>query len=147
MEGAVIRPSMKSVWAAYFLAAVVFLAADWAIYNFGQNTPPWLYAVPLVALLFPLKSHVGRRLITLRLQNDHLTLETGFLSRTRRTVDTAKIQDVTVSQTLLQRIINTGNLTLESAGESGHISIRSLDRPRVIADAILNSAKQRNTFL
>jgi putative membrane protein len=86
--------------------------------------------------------HLHRRMITLRFQDDHLTLETGFLSRTRRTLDTAKIQDVTVRQTLVQRLMGVGDLMLESAGESGRMAIANLDRPREIADAIINSSKR-----
>jgi uncharacterized membrane protein YdbT with pleckstrin-like domain len=146
MEGAIIRPSMKGVWGAYFLACLIAIAGMWGISQYASDGPAWLYAIPLIFLLPPVKMQLSRRLITLRLQNDHLTLESGLLSRTRRTVDTAKIQDVTVSQSVGQRILNTGDLTLESAGESGRISIRNLDRPRVIADAILNSAKHRANF-
>jgi uncharacterized membrane protein YdbT with pleckstrin-like domain len=147
IEGAVIHPSMKTVWLAWIFGFLVVIAVMWAIYRFGADAPHWIYALPLIALLPPLKMHLGRRLITLRLHNDHLTLETGFLSRTRRTVDMAKIQDVTVSQSLGQRLLNTGDLTLESAGERGAMGIRNLDRPRVIADAILNSSKQGRALL
>jgi len=81
-------------------------------------------------------------IVTLRFHDDHLTLETGFLSRTRRTVDLAKIQDVTVQQTLRQRLLGTGDLMLESAGESGGMAISNLDRPREIADSIIEGSKR-----
>ena len=142
MEDATIRPSMKTVWAAYALAVIVILAGTWAIYNYAQDQPRWLYLIPFIALLPPLKMHLQRRLVTLRFHDDHLTLETGFPSTTRRTVDMAKIQDVTVQQTLGQRLLGVGNLRLETAGESGSISIANLDRPRQIADAIINTSKK-----
>jgi len=143
---------MKTVRMAYILAIAIAIAGMWAVFKYAARLdagaePPWLYAVPLVALLPALKMHLSRGMISLRLHNDHLTLESGFLSRTRRTVDMAKIQDVTVSQTLGQRLLNTGDLTLESAGERGAMGIRNLDRPRVIADAILNSSKQGRQLL
>jgi uncharacterized membrane protein YdbT with pleckstrin-like domain len=133
---------MKTVWAAYFLALVVVFAADWAIYNYAAGAPHWVLALPLVAVIPPLRMHLSRRLITLRFHDDHLTIESGFFSRIRRTVDTAKIQDVTVKQTLGQRLLGTGDIALESAGEHGSIYIPNLDRPRTIADAILNSSKR-----
>ncbi len=71
-----------------------------------------------------------------------LTLETGLFSRTRRTVDMAKIQDVTVQQSFGQRLLGVGDLMLESAGESGAIGIRNLDQPRVIADAIIAGSRR-----
>jgi uncharacterized membrane protein YdbT with pleckstrin-like domain len=137
-----IRPSMKTVWAAYGLAVAVVIGGTWLYYNYAQAEPRWLLAIPALAFLPPLKMHLTRRLVTLRLVDDHLVLESGFVSRTRRTVDTAKIQDVTVKQTLGQRILGTGDLMLEDAGEGGAMSIGNLDRPHQIADAILKSAKR-----
>jgi len=134
---------MKTVWAAYGLVVVVILAGIWAYFQYEQpNWPAWVPAILLILLLPPIRMHFKRRLITLRLHDEHLTLETGFLSRTRRTVDMAKIQDVTVRQSLGQRLLGVGDLMLESAGESGRITIANLDGPREIADEILASSKR-----
>jgi uncharacterized membrane protein YdbT with pleckstrin-like domain len=138
----VIRPSMKGVWAAYLFAFIVFGAGVWAYYKYAQDKPAWLMALPLVAFLPPLRMHLRRRTISMRLHEGHLTIESGFLSRTRRTVDMAKIQDVTVSQTLGQRLMGVGDLRLESAGESGAMGIANVDRPRKIADTILAGANR-----
>lgn len=137
-----IRPSMKGVWAVYLLAFIVFAAGVWAWYTYAQDKPAWLMAVPLVAFLSPLRMHLRRRTVTMKLHEGHLTIESGFLSRTRRTVDMAKIQDVTVSQTLGQRLMGVGDLRLESAGESGAMGIANVDRPRNIADTILEGANR-----
>jgi uncharacterized membrane protein YdbT with pleckstrin-like domain len=138
---------MKTVQAAYLLAALIFAAVVWAYYEYAQgangyDAPRWLPALALVVFLAPLTMHWQRRLITLRLHDDHLTLETGFLSRARRTVDMAKIQDVTVRQTFGQRLMGVGDLIMETAGESGRISIVNVDRPREIADAIIAGSKR-----
>jgi membrane protein YdbS with pleckstrin-like domain len=134
---------MKTVWAAYGLAIIVILAGIWAYFQYEQpNWPAWVPAILLILLLPPIRMHLKRRIITLRLHDEHLTLETGFLSRTRRTVDMAKIQDVTVRQSLGQRLLGVGDLMLESAGESGRITIANLDSPRGIADEILESSKR-----
>jgi membrane protein YdbS with pleckstrin-like domain len=142
MEDRTLHPSMKTVWAAYGLAIVVILAGIWAYFQYEPDWPAWVPAILLILLLPPIRMHLRRRLVTLRLHDDHLTIETGFLSRTRRTVDMAKIQDVTVSQTLGQRMLGVGNLMLESAGESGRIAIGNLDSPRAIADVIIASSKR-----
>ena len=133
---------MKMVRAAYLFAVLVVIAGFWLYFTYGENQPRWLLAIPWIAFLPPLKMHVTRRLVTLQLQDNHLILETGFFSRTRRTVDTAKIQDVTVRQSFGQRILGTGDLMLESAGESGAMGIPNLDRPHEIADAIIQSSKR-----
>lgn len=142
MADRTIRPSMKSVWAAYLLAILIMAAGVWAYYTYAADRPRWLMAIPCIVLLAPLRMHMKRRLVTLRLEEGHLTLESGFLSRTRRTVDLAKIQDVTVKQTLGQRLLGTGDLALESAGESGMMQMRNVDRPREIADTIIAGSKK-----
>jgi len=142
IEGVTIRPSMKTVWLVYGLVIVIIAACFWAYFTYADDKPRWLLVIPFAALITPVNMHLQRRRISLRFQDDHLILETGFLSRTRRTVDTAKIQDVTVRQTLGQRLMGVGDLMLESAGESGRMAIANLDRPRDIADAIINSSKR-----
>jgi membrane protein YdbS with pleckstrin-like domain len=141
-EDRLIRPSMKTVYAAYVLALLVIAACAWGYFEYADDKPRWLLAIPLIVLLPPLRMHLSRRLVTVRLHDDHLTLETGLLSRTRRTVDMAKIQDVTVRQTLGQRMMGIGDLTLESAGESGRIALQNFDNPRGIADAIIDCSKR-----
>lgn len=142
MEDRTIRPSMKTVWVAYTLAVVVIGVGIWLWYTYGQDQPPWLMAIPCIGLLIPINMHIKRRLVTMRLHDNHLTLESGFFSRTRRTVDMAKIQDVTVKQTLGQRLMGVGDLMLESAGESGGMAMRNLDGPRAVADAIIEGSKK-----
>jgi uncharacterized membrane protein YdbT with pleckstrin-like domain len=142
IEGVTIRPSMKTVWLVYGLVIIIIAACFWVYFTYAPDKPRWLLIIPFVALLTPVNMHLHRRMVTLRFQDDHLTLETGFLSRTRRTVDTAKIQDVTVKQTIGQRLMGVGDLVLESAGEGSRMAIANLDRPREIADAIINSSKR-----
>ena len=148
MEDCTLHPSMKSVMLAYVLAIAVAIACMWGIYQYADShpdnayPPKWVYLIPLIALLPPLNMHLKRRVVTLKIHDDHLTLESGFLSRTRRTVDMGKIQDVTVRQSFGQRLMNTGDLLLESAGKSGAMGIQNLDSPREIADEILESSKR-----
>jgi uncharacterized membrane protein YdbT with pleckstrin-like domain len=142
MADRTIRPSMKTVWAGYVLAILVIAAGVWAYYTYAADRPRWLMAIPCVLLLPPLRMQLKRRLITLRLQDDHLTLETGFFSRTRRTFDMAKVQDVTVRQSFGQRLLGVGDVMLETAGESGRIAILNVDRPRDIADTIIAGSKR-----
>jgi len=142
MVNRTLRPSMKVVWATYLLAAIVFFAALWALYHYQYAHRPWMYALPVIVFFPPLRMQLRRLLVTLRLDGDHLTLESGFLSRTRRTVDMAKIQDVTVRQSVGQRLLGTGDLTLETAGEAGALSVRNIDSPRAVADQIIATSKQ-----
>jgi len=51
------------------------------------------------------------------------------------------VQDVRVDQTLGQRMLNVGDLSLETAGEASRIVIRSIDRPQEAAHHILDLSR------
>lgn len=142
MEDRTIRPSMKLVWAAYAVVILIVIAGV-VLYNlYGQDQQPWLMAIPLVLFIFPMRAHFRRRLISMRIHDLHLTIESGLFSRTRRTIDMAKIQDVTVRQSIGQRMLGVGDLSLESAGESSGMGMRNVDSPHAVADAIIAGSKQ-----
>jgi uncharacterized membrane protein YdbT with pleckstrin-like domain len=142
MADRVIHPSMKTVWAAYGVVVILVGVCVWAYYTYAQDKPAWLMAIPLVLFVFPLRAHLRRRLITLKLEDHHLTLESGLFSRTRRTLDMAKIQDVTVKQTIGQRMIGVGDVLLEDSGKGGTLGINNVDSPRMIADEIIAGSKR-----
>ena len=140
-EHRVIRPSTKLVMAGYVLTALILAALAWLTYSYALKEPnPW-HALALLLFLFPMKRHLQTRLLTLTVEGDHLTLESGLISRSRRTVDLAKVQDVTVRQGIGQRILGTGDLTLETAGERSQMVIEGIDSPRSVADLILDRAR------
>jgi uncharacterized membrane protein YdbT with pleckstrin-like domain len=99
-----------------------------------------LLIVPALLLLWTAGRHLSLRFTTLTIEAGRLRFEQGVLSRSTRTMDLAKVQDVRVDQSLGQRILNLGNLTLETAGEAGILTMANIDRPRKIADAILVAA-------
>lgn len=142
MEARTIRASMKTTWTAYVVAFLLIGVGIWAYYTYAQDRPKWLVFLPLVVLIVPLKMHLKRSLMTLRLEDHHLTIQKGLFSRSRRTVDMGKIQDVTVKQTLAQRMIGVGDLILEDSGQTGAMGFQNLDRPRAIADLIIAGSKQ-----
>jgi uncharacterized membrane protein YdbT with pleckstrin-like domain len=141
-ERQVVRPSIKLVVAAYGFTAVVLAAAAWGLYGYLAKEPQLWHLAALVLLLIPLRSHIRARIVSLTVEAERLTLETGLLSRTRRTFDLAKVQDVTARQTLGQRLLGTGDLLLETAGESGAMVVEGIDDPRRVADVILERAHE-----
>jgi uncharacterized membrane protein YdbT with pleckstrin-like domain len=54
---------------------------------------------------------------------------------------------VRVDQTLMQRIINVGNLSVETAGGSSRIAIPSIDRPHQAASHMLDLARSQRAHL
>ena len=55
-----------------------------------------------------------------------LLFREGILSRRGRDIGLSRITDVSYRQTLWERIINSGTLTIESAGESGATALKKI---------------------
>ena len=63
--------------------------------------------------------------------NERVLLREGVFSREQRDIPLARVNDVSSKQSLLERMLGCGNLTVESAGERGQ-SVLS-DIPKVVA--------------
>ena len=141
-----ISTSVKTIQIGYvvcLLAAIGIAGYLLAIHN--QDDWMWaLLALPALAALYLMAGHIRRRMIKLTILNDRLRYEAGFLSKTTRTMELAKVQDVRVDQTVGQRMLNIGNLSLETAGESSRIVMPSVDRPHDAADRILELSRARH---
>jgi membrane protein YdbS with pleckstrin-like domain len=141
MEDIVIRPSLKMIWAGYTVIALLVIASV-ALYSMGfYGNVHWAVALwPAILLLWPLKRHIQRRFTRLILSGDKLCYETGMLSRSKRLIQITKVQDVRVDQTLQQRMLGMGNLSLETAGETSRLVMRNVDSPDHAAETILRIA-------
>jgi membrane protein YdbS with pleckstrin-like domain len=142
-----IRQSLKGVKIAY--ALVLVLAAAIAAYWYSASASPLPAQVPLWApmlapaalLLLTAIRHMRRRTTSLDVQGDRLRYEAGVFSKTSRIMELAKVQDVRFDQSFGQRIINTGDLSMETAGETSRIVMPSIDRPREVAEHILELSR------
>jgi len=121
----------------------VFLLA----YNHGWRPKPeplidYLIALPLLQALYCAGKHLQRGFTRLTVEGGKLRYESGILSRSTRTMEIGKVQDVRVDQSVGQRIFGIGNLTLETAGETSRLTIAGIDQPQQAADHILELAHQ-----
>ncbi len=149
MTDRVIRPSMKQVKAWYFLALLVIAAAVFVyVQNFmPRDEPawmhqPWLPAVATLVLLVPIRRHIHRQSVKMTIAGDKLRYEEGLLSKTTRNVQLSKIQDVRVDQSLGQRILGVGDISIETSGESSRLEMDNLDQPQTIADEIIAASQE-----
>ncbi|MCS7078740.1 MAG: PH domain-containing protein [Chloracidobacterium sp.] len=80
---------------------------------------------------------------TYTLTDDKIEVSTGILTKTVRNIPLTKVQDVTVEQTLLQRLLGLGNVVVDSAAATGKVTLRQVAQPQAIADQILHRAGTR----
>ena len=142
----VLRQSLKFILASYLLclAVVIGIFILWQTEK-SAGTPAeyvqWLFLLPGVLLIATMVQHVQRRLTKLTVLEDRLRYEAGFFSKTTRTMELSKVQDVRVDQSFGQRILGIGDLSLETAGETSRIEIDMIDNPQAAADRILEMAR------
>ncbi len=142
MPDIIVRPSVKLIkltyWLSLLLAAVIFAA------SFVENAPRgiiWALLLPGVMLVCAAFAHMSRMFTKLTVGAERLRYESGMLSKSTRAMELGKVQNVNVDQSLTQRMLGLGNLSIETAGESSRLTIANIDRPNEVAEKILAAAQ------
>ena len=94
-----------------------------------------------VGNLWPGTRWLRRRFTNAVVSGDRLRYETGVTSKSTRTIQLSKLQDVRVFQGWLQRLLNIGDLSLETSGETSRLTIRNIDAPQTVADDLMNRSQ------
>ncbi len=115
-----------------------------AIYLWQTKGDQYKYAlaVPILlgtytALLWAVKSSTR-----ITVSDGRLRYQSGIASKTTRTLELARIQDVTVNQSLSGRMLGIGSITIVTASETGSLSMEQVDSPQRIAEQILDLARK-----
>jgi uncharacterized membrane protein YdbT with pleckstrin-like domain len=136
MADVLIRPSLKFIKVGYAAVLLLIGVAAWFGLSYQEPPMPWIPAVVALLLFWPVSRHIRRQSTKLVISGDKLRYEVGMLSKSTRTIALAKVQDVSVHQTLGQRITGTGSLAIETAGESSRLTVHNIDDPQKVADDI-----------
>lgn len=143
MADIVIRPSMKFINAGYVITLLVVAAGMVLSYqNLPPTYPAWIPALWLILLLWPIKRHIQRQAIKLTISGDKLRYETGMASKSTRIIQLPKVQDVRVVQSLMQRMLGVGDISIETAGENSRLVVANLDQPQRLAEQITDASGQ-----
>jgi uncharacterized membrane protein YdbT with pleckstrin-like domain len=105
----------------------------------------YMIAIPLAMalLLIPAYFHFRRKMIKYTLTDSKVEIDEGFISRTTRNVPLRRIQDVTVSSGIMQRMLGFGDLVIDNAGTDGdRITLKNVNSPRKYADILLKQMRQ-----
>jgi uncharacterized membrane protein YdbT with pleckstrin-like domain len=135
----VVRPSLRLVRPFYYLS-FVSAAVLYGFINNSEGRQHWPLIFPGLLLLWTLRQHIRQHFHVMTIGGGKLRYETGMLSKSTRTMDLAKIQDVRVNQSLWQRMFGTGTIAIETAGETGGLAMANIDQPQTVADYILEAA-------
>lgn len=150
MADRMIRPSMKQVKVWYVVALLVICMAVivHVLYLMPRTEPLWLRqpvlpALALLVVFVPIRRHIRRQLVKMVITGDKLRYEEGLFSKTTRNIQLSKIQDVRVDQSLGQRILGVGDISIETSGETSRLELDNVDRPQAIADEIIAASQEQ----
>ena len=118
------------------LAVMVAVGAAWVLMPAGDLQQPARLAVGLLGTVVLLVAVVGR---VLRWTTTHFVLTTervifrsGVVAKFGREIPLERINDVTFSQSLFERLIGAGDLLIESAGEHGQSRFSDIRDPETV---------------
>jgi membrane protein YdbS with pleckstrin-like domain len=140
-----VRPTMLFIKIGYG-AAVLGAVLLTILLNMVRFVEIPLYiSLPLALslLLIPAYKHLKRNMIRYTLTDSKVEIDYGLIARTTRNVPLAKIQDVTVSASIPQRILGFGDVVVDNASEIGGSTIlHNINNPRHYADLLLRELRR-----
>lgn len=145
-----INPTLMFVKIGYGIAVIgafLFVILLTLLGNsFGIAISP-LISIPcaLLILLIPAVYHAKHKLLRYTLTDSKVEIEQGLISKTTRNVPLRIIQDVTVSATIVQRMLGFGNLEIENANEQDKkIILKNINSPKKYAEMLLKQMRRLN---
>ncbi|MBA3567867.1 MAG: PH domain-containing protein [Pyrinomonadaceae bacterium] len=137
-----VRPTMIFIKLGYALAVV---GAVVLVFLFALINVPAYISIPLALalLLIPAHFHIKRNMIRYTLTDSKIEIDTGLVARTTRNIPLSKIQDVTVSASIPQRLLGFGDLIVDNASELGGTTVlHNISKPRHYADLLLRELRR-----
>lgn len=78
------------------------------------------------------------------LTSDRLITRSGVIAKQSKEIPLERINDVTFTQSILERLIGSGDLMLESAGERGQTRITNVRRPEHVQLTVYKEVEENN---
>ncbi len=139
-----ISPTLLFVKLAYGLAIVgAFLVV--ALFSIVfPDIPRWVSVLlGILLLLIPAFYHFRQKLVQYTLTDTTIEIDKGIISRTTQNVPLRRVQDVTVSSTIVQRMFRFGDVLIDNASEDGgRIVLKNIDSPGKYADILLKQMRR-----
>ena len=139
-----VRPTMLFIKAGYALAVLAGIAL---VFVLASLSVPASISIPLALalLLIPAYYHIRRNMIKYTVTDSKLQIDKGLIARETKNIPLSKVQDVTVSATIPQRLMGFGDIIIDNASElGGSIVMHNISKPRHYADLLLRELRRRH---
>ena len=139
-----VRPTLLFIKLGYAAAVLGALLLTILLAMISFVNIPWYFSLPvaLSLLLIPAYKHLKRNMVRYTLTDSKIEIDYGLIARTTRNIPLAKIQDVTVSASIPQRILGFGDVVVDNASEVGGTTVlHNINDPRHYADLLLRELR------
>lgn len=138
-----INPAFYEVGLAYLWAAVLSLIVT-AVVAYAKVGFSIAMIVAAVFFVVPIIRHIRLKHTVYTLTTTKVEIRSGILSTSAQSIPLRHIQDVTVSETLKERLIGIGDVLIDSAALDSKMAMNNIRNPRKYADVILDQLQYWN---
>ena len=139
------RPTLIFVKLGYGAAVVGAILLTVLLAMIPGVEVPFYISLPLALslLLVPAYYHLKRNMLRYTLTDSKIEIDYGLIARTTRNIPLSKIQDVTVSASIPQRLLGFGDVIVDNASEEGGTTVlKNINKPRHYADLLLRELRR-----
>jgi uncharacterized membrane protein YdbT with pleckstrin-like domain len=142
------RPHWRllAIPALWLIAAVVAIVVVFTVLPLDDySLVRWILVAAIVLALFPLVvSPLIRWWFThYVLTTERLITRTGMIARSGIELPLASINDVRFAQTVVERLLKSGDLVIESAGESGQSKFSDIPNPEAFQSLLYRTREEQ----
>ena len=144
-----LRPHVKALAQPVFVLLAVCAAGGYTIARFADPAARYaaIGAAVLVLGLFALVPFLQWRTTHFVVTDRRVLVRTGVLSRSGRDVPLSRINDITFSHSLVERMLGTGTLVIESAGERGQVVLSDVPRVEQVQRQVYDLVEETDSRL
>src|SRR5688572_12638043 len=131
-----VRPTMIFIKTGYAITVIAGLALVFLLASIGLSAT---ISIPLALalLLIPGYYHLRRNMVRYTVTDAKLQIDTGLIARTTRNIPLSKVQDVTVSASIPQRLLGFGDIIVDNASDVGRSTVmQNINSRRHYADPL-----------
>ena len=140
---------LRPHWVALVGPSLALVAALAVAVGVSGETDKGYFVIPtlvvvLVALIWLLIRVARWATTNLVVTSDRLVVRTGVVAKHGREMPLERINDITVTQSLFNRMLNSGDLVIESAGERGQQLFHGCPNPSRVQNEIYRQMELSN---
>jgi uncharacterized membrane protein YdbT with pleckstrin-like domain len=148
-DGEEVILDLRPHWSRLFwpvAAVVVSIVVTVALFSALAAALQWaLFALCAAAVLWLVVRYLKWTTTNFVVTTDRLVYRTGVLSKHGREIPLERLNDIAFHQTLFKRMLGTGDLMVESAGERGQEAFTDMPKPSLVQNEIYRQIEAGRT--